>query len=96
MLDWRPLNYEPSRFFVKGTEFAAAFVPGTLSRFAIYETRAHDENRQPITVYRLRDAATVTLDEVQAGKRPAIVGTFAEPDEAVKYALDVIARETRS
>lgn len=88
-LEWRGLAYDRAKFFVKGTEFAAAFVPGTGYRFVIYETRGgRDDAGEPTLVYRLRDAETVTLAEVREGKQPAIVGVFAEPEQAVIAALN--------
>lgn len=87
-LSWRSLPYSSGSFFTKGTELAVAIVPGTLSRFAIYETRGgRDAEGHSTLVYRLRDAATVTLEDVRAGKRPRIVGVFDEPEQAIKAAL---------
>jgi hypothetical protein len=90
-LNWRSLPYDPAKFLVKGTEIAQAIVPGTLSRFAIVETRALDASRMPALVYRLRDAATVSDAQVKVGERPHIVGVYAEPDQAVAAALEAIA-----
>jgi len=89
-LAWRSLPYDPAKFLVKGTEIAQAIVPGTLSRFAIVETRALDETRVPTLVYRLRDAQTVSDAEIKAGHRPRIVGVFDEPEKAVDAALNCI------
>ncbi len=86
-LVWRPIAYKPGTDLVNGTELAMAFVPGTLSRFAIYETRSLDTDRMPCLVYRLRDAATVGDEGIRSGMRPAIVGTFADPDQAAAAAL---------
>lgn len=85
-LFWRSLPYRQQRFFVRGTELSAAIVPGTLSRFAIYETRCHDAAGMPDRYYRVRDAETVTDDEIRAGKQARIVGpAFADPDAAVAW-----------
>lgn len=87
-LFWRSLPYQPHAFFTKGTELAVAYVPGTLSRFAIYETRGgRDAEGHPTLVYRLRDAATVSDEQLRAGKRAEIVGIFDEPDQAIAAAL---------
>lgn len=89
-LDWRSLPYKSGADLVKGTELAVALVPGTLSRFAIYETRGIDEARLPCLVYRLRDAETVSDADVRQGVRPRIVGTYAEPEQAISAALSLV------
>jgi hypothetical protein len=90
ILSWRGLPYSRDAFLTKGTELAFAYVPGTLSRFAIYETRGgRDEHGHPTLVYRLRDAATVSDADLRAGKRPSVIGTFSEPDEAAAEALRI-------
>jgi hypothetical protein len=90
ILSWRGLPYSRDAFLTKGTELAFAYVPGTLSRFAIYETRGgRDEHGYPTLVYRLRDSATVSDADLRAGKRPSVVGTFSEPDEAAGEALRI-------
>jgi hypothetical protein len=86
-LNWHSLPYDPAKFLVKGTEIAQAIVPGTLSRFAIVETRSIGEDRMPALVYRLRDATTVSDADVRAGVRPHVVGVYAEPDLAAAAAL---------
>lgn len=87
-LEWRSLPYDPSKFLVVGTEIAAAYVPGTLSRFAVVETRGHPHDNYAGDVrYALRDAETVSDADVRAGRRPKMVGWFDTPDEAVEFAL---------
>lgn len=87
-LEWRSLPYERSKFLVVGTEIAAAFVPGTLSRFAIVEIRGYPRLDGPGDVYyAVRDAATVSDDDVRAGKRAKVVNRFADPDAAVEWCL---------
>lgn len=90
-LNWRSLPYDPAKFLVKGTEIAQAIVPGSLSRFAIVETRSIGQDRMPALVYCLRDAATVSDAQVCAGERPHIVGVYAEPEMAVAAALEALA-----
>ena len=89
-LEWRTLPYEPSQYLVVGTEIAAAFVPGTLSRFVIIETRGYPRKENGRTVagdvyYRVSDAATVTDDEVREGKRAEVVARFDGVDEALEW-----------
>ena len=92
ILNWRNLPYAKADFFTKGTEFAQAIVPDTFSRFAICEARGGRDNEgNPTLVYRLRDAHTVNDADIRAGKRPAIVGVFAEPDEAAAMARSMVA-----
>lgn len=96
LLSWQPLPYRQDRFFVRGTELAVAIVPGTLSRFAVYETRGAPDAGQPGDVfYAVRDAATVSDDDVRNGRRPAIVARFPEPDAAVAWALAALAPTAR-
>jgi hypothetical protein len=87
-LSWRSVPYDPRQFFAVGTEIAVASVPGTLSRFAIYETRGYPRGNEPGDVfYTIRDASTVGDDDVRVGKRPKIVNRFSTPDEAVEWSL---------
>ena len=88
-LSWRTLPYDQRQFFVVGTELAAAYVPGTLSRFAIYETRGYPRKDGPGDVYyAVRDAHTVSDDGVRENKRPRIVARFDTSDEAVAWATE--------
>jgi hypothetical protein len=74
MLNWRPLVTSYDRgYMVKGTELSQAIVPDTLSRFAIVEVRTYDADRNSDVTFRIRDAATVTDEQVRNGERPAIV-----------------------
>lgn len=91
LLSWRSLPYDRSKYLVAGTEIAAAYVPGTRSRFLIVETRGRPVgDRAGDVYYALRDAAMVSDDEVRAGKRSQVVGWFADPDEAVTRALSLL------
>jgi hypothetical protein len=96
LLEWRSLPYEHSKFFVVGTEIAAAYVSGTLSRFAIIETRGHPRTEDGKSVpgdvyYRVRDAATVRDEQVRAGKRAEVVARFDCCDEAIEWCLGQLA-----
>jgi hypothetical protein len=64
---------------VTGTELSRTIVPGTLSRFQICEHRSYDIDRMPDRRYAIRDAATVSDEQVREGVRPRIVQWF--PDE---------------
>ena len=91
-LEWRTLPYDSSKYFVVGTEIAAAYVPGTLSRFAIVETRGYPRLNGPGDVYYVvRDAATVSDDDVRSEKRAKIVARFDNYDEAIEWSLAQIA-----
>jgi hypothetical protein len=90
MLNWRSLPYRRDSFFVVGTELSTAIVPGTLSRFAIVEVRARDGDRDPRLHYSVRDASTVSDEDVKAGRSPRHVKWFDEPDQAVAWCLDQI------
>jgi hypothetical protein len=90
VLSWRPLPYDPARARIKGTEFAQAIVPGTLSRFAICETRALAADGSPDMLYRLRDAQTVSDADVARGIRPHVVGVYKDPQSAVSAALQMV------
>ena len=85
MLHWHPLvtSYD-QKFLVKGTELSMAIVPGHRSRFAIIEVRCLDADGHSDRLYRIRDAETVTDDEVRMRVRPHIVfeGGF---DEALAW-----------
>lgn len=88
MLEWRTLPYDPGKYFVVGTELAAAYVPGTLSRFAIYETRGHPYDGHAGDVYyAVRDAYTVSDAQVRAGKRAKVVARFDSYDDAANWSL---------
>lgn len=90
-LNWQ--NVTPSnspKFLVRGTELNRAIVPGTLSRFQVCELRTVSRSTEGLDYdreYVLRDAATVTLEQVAAASRPAIVGRFPTLDAALDAAL---------
>jgi hypothetical protein len=88
MLNWRSLTSDrDSRhtFMVTGTELSVAPVPGYQSRFCLYEVRSYDAAGEADRVFRVRDAATVTLAQVREGVRPAVVGTFDSEDAALAF-----------
>lgn len=73
-LDWRSITPSNShRFLVTGVELNAAYVPGTQSRFMIVETRTRAADGFPDTVYCVRDALTVSDDDVRNGIRAKVV-----------------------
>lgn len=79
---WRTVTHSQSdKFMVRGTELSVMIVPGTLSRFQLCEMRTYDRT-DPFPYgrnYAVRDAATVTDEQIREGKRPAIAKWF--PDE---------------
>lgn len=85
-LFWHSLDYPRDKFFVVGTELSQAVVPETLHRFVIVEVRTMDSERQPDLRYSVRDALTVSLDDVRAGGRPRQVASFSDPDQAERWA----------
>lgn len=93
MLSWRTLPYEPHKALVVGTELAMAFMPGTLSRFAVYErrTRVWDERERrhyPSTTYCVRDAGSITDDQRREGVKPKIVFRSDDWKECVQWAQE--------
>jgi len=92
MYQWR--NVTPSndpRFLVNGTELNNAIVPGTLSRFQLCETRTYDRlTRTHDRQYVIRDAATVTDEQVREGKRSAIVARFPDELAAIEWCAQQI------
>lgn len=84
-LYWKSLPYSRDKFMVVGTELSQAIVPGCNSRYAIVEVRRYDENKQADRRYSIRDAATVTDEDVKNGKRPKQIASFNYEDEAIEY-----------
>lgn len=89
MLNWKSTNYDQSKFFHKGTELAVALCGG-YSRFQICETRIMtNDTEYPYDLdYRVRDAATVSDAEVREGKRPEVVASFSDLDEAIAFCME--------
>ena len=94
MLQWRTVT--PSndpKFMVDGYVLAAAYVPGTQSRFLVEEVRcrvrdAVDGQLYSSTTYRVRDAATVSDADVAAGKSSRVVYRSDDMDLCVKFAKE--------
>lgn len=83
---WR--NVTPSndsRFMVQGTELNNMIVPGLHARYQLCEIRSYDAKRMPDRRYAVRDAATVTDEQVREGKRSQIVAWFDYEDQALAY-----------
>jgi hypothetical protein len=86
-MQWKPVT--PSndpRFLVRGTELNNMLVPGLHARYQLCEIRSFDSttgfhDRR----YAVRDAATVTDEDVRAGKRSAIVAWFDYEDAALSF-----------
>jgi hypothetical protein len=96
-LNWQTIiPSSDRRFTVKGHELNMAIVPGTFSRFAIYEVRSLDEDRSLNVTYWLRDAGKVTDDEVADGKRPPIVARNDDPEKLIAEAINLSRCSTRS
>lgn len=89
MLNWHTLcGFNSPKFTVKGTELSVAVPDGCNSRFAIYMVRrvtfTKEGNEYDIGFY-VRDAHTVSDDDVKRGIRPKIVGHFESDDEALDF-----------
>ena len=84
MLKWHSLNYKPQDYFVKGTELTQALA-GSNKRYALIEVRCYDKDCNAELLYRVRDAATVSDEQVKAGVRPKVVFESLDYDEALNY-----------
>ena len=92
-LDWRPLLTSRDRsFVVKGHELAQALIPDTQSRFALVEVRCLDAEGNLDVRYRVRDAATVSDDEVRRCVRPKVVFE-GDYDDCLRFARERILDE---
>jgi len=87
MLQWHSLKYKPEQFFVKGTELNQALA-GANKRYALIEVRCYDKDRNPELLYRVRDAATVSDEQVLNGVRPKVVFESLNYDEALNYCIN--------
>ena len=93
-MNWRTLipSNHPDHLR-KGAEIEVAIPDGYFSRFAIYSVRTSEWIKEPGNIhggytqsdcfYRVRDAATVTLDEVRHGIRPNVIGEYKTLDETL-------------
>lgn len=98
MIAWRSIT--PSTypaFMVKGTELSFGIVPDTCHRFGISEVRAfvmEHGKLVPDRIYRVRDAESVTDEEVRNRVRPRIVATFTTEAEALAYCASAIGKDS--
>lgn len=87
-LNWRTIaGANHPRFLVKGTELASAVIPDCLSRFVVYEIRTYDAENNADRCYVIRDAHTVSDDQLREGVRPAIIARLNNLDELDDYLL---------
>jgi hypothetical protein len=87
VLNWR--NITPvgnPKFWVRGTELNNALC-GPQSRYQICEIRVYDKDRNADRAYTVRDAATVTDEEVKQGIRPKIVANFDDDLQAIAFCM---------
>jgi hypothetical protein len=90
-LNWRTVtNERDSRFMVKGTELSRAIIPGFNSRFMLYDVRCYvwcdaSQRNEADRTYCIRDAATVSDEQVRDGVRPAIVWRGESEEEAILW-----------
>ena len=89
-LDWQTITPATStRFMVNGTELARAMFPGSLSRFMIVSIRHHDTTENLASEhYIVRDAETVTLQDMAHGKRSKIVFQSEDYDAIIAYCAE--------
>lgn len=86
MINWRTVTQtNDRRFLVKGAELSVALVPGTHSRFQLCEIRCYDKEGFADRRYAVRDAATVTDEQIREGKRSEIVAWHETLDDAVAW-----------
>lgn len=85
-MNWRPITPSNSpKYMVKGTELNQAIVPGHQSRYALVEVRTYDKEGHADRGYSVRDAATVTDEDVKNGKKPKQIAFFNFEDDAINY-----------
>lgn len=92
MLNWRTLPYQPHKYEVVGTLLAAAYVQDCGKRFAIYERRTRswsdeDKHYWPDVTYDVRDAETLSDDDVRMGKPPKAVFTSNDVDACERWVV---------
>jgi hypothetical protein len=96
VIAWRSITPSThSAFMVKGTELSFGIVPDTCHRFGISEVRAfvmEGGELVPDRLYHVRDAQSVTDEEVRNRVRPRIVATFSSDLEALAYCASIIER----
>jgi hypothetical protein len=85
-LEWKtitPSNHH--RYMVVGCEIDQAIVPNCLSRYAIVMVRRYDSERNADLGYSIRDANTITDEDIRNGKRPKQIAYFLYEDEAIEF-----------
>jgi hypothetical protein len=82
-LYWRSCRYDRTRI-IKGTELAVALL-GPHNRFALYEVRCLDVDGKPDVTFYVRDAGSVSDDELAAGKRPSIVFRSDDVEQCIAF-----------
>ena len=75
---------------VVGCEIDQAIVPNCLSRYAIVMVRRYDNERNADLGYSIRDAATVSDEDIRNGKKPKQIAYFLYEDEAIKYLENIL------
>lgn len=85
-MDWRVITPSSSpKYMVKGTELNQAIVPGYNSRYAIVEIRTYDANWHADRGYSIRDADTISDEDVRNGKKPKQIAFFNFEDDALNF-----------
>ena len=75
------------KFNVKGTELSVALF-GRNSRFAAYEVRTYDADRNADRCYVIRDAERLSDADLKEGKRPPIVGRTDDYDRLLAFVAE--------
>lgn len=82
---WKSITPSNSpKFMVKGTELNY-MLAGKNNRYAIVEVRSYDKDRMPDRVYAIRDAHTVSDEDIKNGVRPKVVAVFEFEDDALNF-----------
>jgi len=82
---WKSITPSNSpKYMVMGTELNY-MLAGVNSRYAIVEVRSYDKDRNADRLYIIRDAHTVSDEDIKNGVRPKIVARFNFEDDALKY-----------
>lgn len=85
VLVWRTVTRSSHpQFMVKGTELSNALC-GERSRFQLCEIRSYDADGNADRRYVVRDAEAISDADVNVGKRPPVVSSFSNYDEALAF-----------
>ena len=85
-LNWKSITPSNSpKFMVTGTELNQAIVPGFNGRYAIVEVRRYDEDRHADRGYSIRDAETISDEDIRNGKKPKQIAYFKYEDDAINF-----------